>query len=968
MFTAAELQEVRLFLALLYPWDANHDLYKTVTWSFVGKDGGTAFANYAAQSMDDVIRLIETRAKRAGANVYVALSTQRLADTTVLSTDGFAKAIRKHDNLVSFKSMALDIDVGKPGAYATTDDAFNALDDFVAKAGLPVPTMEVLSGSGGLHVYWCFTEQVPRDNWLPLAKALRDTALAHGLKCDPQVTVNPSGILRVPNTWNHKKAPPAKVRLVREPGHTFPRYGYQQMLGILGVNMDNAHLRQGSAEAKRSKNFTDNLSESSPPVSIDDIAVNCATIDDMLSRGGAGDGEPLWNLGLYAAAFTTDPHDAAHRLSNGDSRYTKDGTEKKLLEKINARAANPSAGWPSCDSFSALHPACASCPLFAQKKTPFHHARRPQAPHQPQNFMPRTGDELMPQGYWRGKDNNHIFTTLFTKSAGYQTAEIINYPILDGALDSEGALVYRVAVGGIERWRDMTVSANIQPAQAAGALAKGHGLYINPKHYQPMRDFLVAWVAHLQTLKRSAQSNTSGWTRDGTGFVFDDKVYGPTGTDIVFRGRHADPNFVVQGELKPWQDALHLIYGNMPLETVVASAFASPLVELVGSSSLVLSIFSNLSGIGKTTAMQLAQAVWGDPRAGMSTLADTTNSMMKKIADLKSLPVYWDELRTKDQLEKVIDIVFQVTQGKGKARLNKDITQAEAPTFTTMFIVASNYGIGDTVYSQTESTEAGGLRLFEIDAIPIRSPMDNHAANQLMIPLQRNYGAAGAVYAEWIARNKATVVKTLKAVSQDLERRHKFLPKERFWRMTMETILVGAALANHCGLTRFDLARLNEFIDDMLKRQRGEMKQQEYATMAATQDVVSLLHEMVSDIRNKNLIITETIPYRQVGRPVPSNLVDTDLSRLGDVWMQKGHKDGRVRARVRPFNEWMRKRNLNPKTIIEALRKHYHITQSKQTVGSGVAGLDASAGRAECYDFTPLTSPAPNPGSDEPMQ
>ena len=117
--------------------------------------------------------------------------------------------------------------------------------------------------------------------------------------------------------------------------------------------------------------------------------------------------------------------------------------------------------------------------------------------------------------------------------------------------------------------------------------------------------------------------------------------------------------------------------------------------------------------------MMLAQAVWGDPRAGMSTLADTTNSMMKKIADLKSLPVYWDELRTKDQLEKVIDIVFQVTQGKGKARLNKDITQAEAPTFTTMFVVASNYGIADTVYSQTESTEAGGLRLFEIEAIAL---------------------------------------------------------------------------------------------------------------------------------------------------------------------------------------------------------------------------------------------------------
>ena len=40
---------------------------------------------------------------------------------------------------------------------------------------------------------------------------------------------------------------------------------------------------------------------------------------------------------------------------------------------------------------------------------------------------------------------------------------------------------------------------------------------------------------------------------------------------------------------------MQLVYGNMPLETVVASAFAAPLVELVGSSSLVLSCYSHLS-------------------------------------------------------------------------------------------------------------------------------------------------------------------------------------------------------------------------------------------------------------------------------------------------------------------------------------------------------------------------------------
>lgn len=972
MFTPQELQEIKLFAALLFPWtEAEQNLYKTVSWTFADKEGKPHLANYVAQSMPQLIDLIERRSTRSGANVYVALATQLLADTTVMSVDGYAKAIRRHDNLVSSKAIALDIDVGKKNAYATTQDAFDALDDFIAKVGLPEPTMIVLSGSGGLHVYWCFNDPIPMEQWKPLAAALRDAALNYGLKFDPQVTVNPVGILRVPNTYNHKTTPPTKVQLYREEGETFPRYGYQQMLGMLGAYTPTSHLRQGpGVNSERTKNFTEGVSESSPPVPIEDVAANCLVIADILDRGGDGDPEPLWNMALYAAAFTSDPFDAAHRLSNKDPRYVKDDTDKKLLEKINVRSTNPQAGWPKCEQFSALHPGCAVCPLFAYKKSPFHHARRAERP-QAQEFMPGVdNDELMPKGYWRNKEN-HICGTIYPPKAAPFPAVVLDYPILDGGIDgATGDLIYRARIGGIEVWRDLTVSANTQPASMAGAMAKGNGLYINPKNYNAARDFFVSWVSHLQTIKRSVGSHTFGWTGDGKGFVFDDKLYGPDKTDIVHRGKHADPSFKVVGELKPWQDAMQLVYGNMPLEATVATAFAAPLVELVGSSSLVVSVYSPLSGIGKTTAMMLAQSVWGHPRTGMSALQDTNNSVMKKIADLKSLPVYWDELKTKDQLDAIIDIVFQVTQGKAKARLTRDITQAETPSFTTMFVVASNLGIADSVYSQTESTEAGGLRVFEIMAQQFSRPVANHKANQLVIQLQTNYGQAGAAYAEWLARNKKLVMQVLDAVSDDMDRRHKFSPKERYWRMTMETILVGATLANHCGLTHFDIANLSRFLDDALAGQRSEMKQQEHSTMSTSLDIKGLLQEMISDLRgNGHLIITEIIPAVGAGKPPKIGLVYppflADLLRLGDVWAQLGQQDGRLRIRRRPFDAWFRDRRLNTKTIIDGLKQHYMVLNSKTTIGAGIDGLDATSriGQTACYDLIPLP---PSPGSDAP--
>jgi hypothetical protein len=977
MFSAEEAQEVRLFLALLFPWEDDQvNLYKTVSWTFTGKDGGTAFANYAAQSLDSMVRLIETRAKRTGANVYVALGTQRTARIDAqLSADGYPKAIRQHNNIVSFKSIWLDIDVGKPGAYATTQDAFAALDDFLKVVGLPAPTMEVYSGTGGLHVYWCTVDAIPHINWAPLAKALRDAALAHGLKFDPQVTVNPAGILRVPNTWNHKKTPPAKVRLYRDAAHTFPRYGYQQLVGALAVYINSVGIQppQGThANAQRAKNFTDNVGEGAPPVEIEDVAVNCAAIDDILTRHGNGDAEPLWNLALYAASFTSDPHSAAHELSNGDPRYTQQGTDKKLQEKIQARAANPDAGWPTCESFAALHPACATCPLFAQKKTPFHHARRqptvPPTGAVHSDFVAQSNDPLMPVGYWRNKDG-HVFTTLYDKAGNPYTADIINYPIHDAAIDTDesAALLYNATVGGITKWRAVDVSANMTPVAAASALSHNGGLYVKAKYHQATRDFLVAWVSHLQTARRRASQSGYGWTEDGKAFAFDDKLYHATRTETVFRGKNHEPSFTAAGKLKPWQDAMQLVYGNHPLETIVASAFAAPLIDLISPASLVLSIYSQMSGVGKSTAMMLAQAVWGNPRSGMSTLADTTNSMMKKIADLKSLPIYWDELRTKDQLEKVIDIVFQVTQGKAKARLNRDTTQADARAFTTMFVVASNSGVSETVYSQTESTEAGGLRVFEIEALAVSSSsITSYTANQLIIPLQSNYGVAGSLYAEWLARNKPAVVGMVKKVADDFDSYHQFTQKERFWSMTVTSLLAGAILANHIGLTQFDIPALRDYLDEMVKLQRGELKTNEYSTMAASVDVVALLQDMLHDIRGKHLIVTESIPYIRIGKPTPVNLVDTDLSRLGNIWCQLGDKDKRVRIRVRPFREWMHDHRLNPKQIIDALKKHYIVTQSKQTMGAGVAGLDAVTrlSRSECYDLTPFTSPAPSLDSD----
>lgn len=683
---------------------------------------------------------------------------------------------------------------------------------------------------------------------------------------------------------------------------------------------------------------------------------------DIINRGGNGDAEPLWNLALMLASFTEDPKDAAHRLSSGDPRYVPAHTDKKLNEKINARAANPNIGWPQCTSFSPLHPGCQTCAHFIEKKSPLSFARKPVPLQLPASNNP---DPLMPFGYYRDV-NNHVFTTVADdKNPGAsKVVDVLSRPILDGGIDeAAGTLIFRTRISGVEKWGSINVHANLQPTPAAQAMG-ATGVYVRPANYKYSRDFLVSWMSHLQDIKRTIAPATYGWTDDGKSFTFDQTIYSATGKDLVFRGSSHDPRFAAKGELKPWQDAMDLVYGNASLQTIVASAFAAPLIELIGSTSVVLSSYSAASGVGKTTAMMLAQSVWGDPRSGMSALIDTNNSVLKKVADLRNLPVYWDELRTTDQLEKVIELVFQVTQGKAKSRLNKDITQAAAPSFTTMFVVASNYGISDTVYSQTDGTEAGGLRVFEIEAEQIRgTPYADWEARALLKHTERNYGRAGALYAEFIARNRATIEQMLAQMSAALGAKHQLSSKERFWNMTMTALIIGAHLANAAKLTRFDTAAIEAFLDATLQRMRQTLKTEEDTTLSSPDAGSNLLADMMNALRGKHLLVTDRIHY-SVGKPTPVGAAETgDLTRLGDVWMQYGSLDGRVRVRAKPFKAWLRDNRYLPRQVLELLKADYIVTTNKSAIGVGVPLLDAlSKQRSKCYDFTPRVTPSSSGG------
>jgi hypothetical protein len=112
-----------------------------------------------------------------------------------------------------------DIDAGK----GNHDDVMTKLS--LVKEKLPAPEMVVQTGSGGAHLYWRLSEpyQCPdtdtRENLRSLIRRIAQLigTDGEGAHADPAVC-NPSRIMRLPGTWNHKHSPARRVRMVYRHG------------------------------------------------------------------------------------------------------------------------------------------------------------------------------------------------------------------------------------------------------------------------------------------------------------------------------------------------------------------------------------------------------------------------------------------------------------------------------------------------------------------------------------------------------------------------------------------------------------------------------------------------------------------------------------------------------------------------------------------------------------------------------
>lgn len=955
-------QNERAFIERVLPWPVGEEPgWVNIHWTTakIGPSGKPYWGGAAVKLSGDFVGQLAFRMKSDNVrDLYICMSRQAQQETKK-AADGreFQVAARSQADALALKSLYLDIDV-KEGAYATRDDAITALKALADKLALPTPTAIVASGSGGLHVYWSLETAITRDEWQPLADALAYAATQHGLLFDQQCTIDSARILRIPGTMNYKGSAPRPVELIHI-GTCHTLEALSAPLAPFIGKLPSRPTPAGNADSKvdvsaltprtpitGNDDLVDGVTTSLPDPTIDQVAVRCGFIKDALATGGAGHKNPEWMMAAYTSAFVQDGRDALTRMAGKHPSYTDEENDRIHQRMVDKRAGGK-FGWPNCAAIAgAGSAACPGCPLLVQGKSPFHFVETAPVPPPAANDTPAACP--LPTGYFRGEDGRIYTTRPAEPGAPPTTTMVFPYAINDAWLQEDPWVLHFTTV--VTHGRKKKVSLELARIATNDGFTKSFaelGMMLQEHLKRPTKEFIVAFVQKLQQTKDAVIISTPfGWAVNASGKIEGFTYAGKMWSDVDPRpAASADPEiakiYTPRGELTPWVTAAKLITGQRrpDLDAILAAAFAAPLVRFTGHSGAMMNAYSPESGIGKSSAMKVAQSVWGNPVLAMQGLDDTSGALFHKVGRLNVLPVFWDELKTEEQTKRFVVMSFTLTGGKEKSRLTSNITQRETGTWQTLLVSASNDSIIDAMVRATKSTTAGLYRCFEYPVRKVEKggpgQIEAGVAARRLGALNEHFGHAGLTYAQFLGANPKRVEREVAEMQDMLTREVDAGNDERFWLVVMATVLLGARYANELGLTDIDEAGLRQHMLNVLERMRDEVANSP-TDMSNQMSVSNILAQFMKATAARHTLVTNRMHIGK-GRPPTKDPIKVmcDVGRLDGIQVHIGKDNHRMRISSTFMSQWMHDNHYSRAAFMKALKEEYGCRETYAKLGAG---------------------------------
>jgi hypothetical protein len=238
------------------------------------------------------------------------------------------------------------------------------------------------------------------------------------------------------------------------------------------------------------------------------------------------------------------------------------------------------------------------------------------------------------------------------------------------------------------------------------------------------------------------------------------------------------------------------------------ASFASPLLYMTGLNGALYSLFSPMSGVGKTTVLSCATAVWGDPEYFTRRNSDTLNSLLNFAGVAHSIPVCVDEFSCA-KVEDFQQFVYELSGGKERARLTKEIKQRKGGQWEALFMASTNSALTSQL-PVGDNFEGISARLIEAQVFEYTTPQELAKVNGIM---RNNWGVLGHIWAQHMVENQERIAADVQKIFTTVQARRP--GSYRYYAAFISTVLVsmrevGKMLGMHMGIGK-------ETLEDFIK-------------------------------------------------------------------------------------------------------------------------------------------------------
>jgi hypothetical protein len=345
----------------------------------------------------------------------------------------------------------------------------------------------------------------------------------------------------------------------------------------------------------------------------------------------------------------------------------------------------------------------------------------------------------------------------------------------------------------------------------------------------------------------------------------------------------------------------------------------SPLVAFTDKSCLICALYSPYTGVGKTTVLRFAQALWGRPTAGgVSTAADSRAALGVRLSVMNSLPVFQDEYRVVKSEDQALADIFSLEAGVDRARCDTTGRIRPRGTWRNIIFYATNFSIAQRM-AESVHGEPGSARILQLRLSKITEEAPGWIDPTDMATIHSTYGWAGPTLGPVLAQTEPEVLRlalakmegTLRAraLSDPILRPHVQSGRLRF-------ALTAAAVGIYGGLMGRKVGLLPGWDQDLAWEGFKSALHDMAAVMGQidrTQSVSAVVCEAIAALRHRMLTRLEDASLAPI----------LPMSRHAQIAGEIDLRTQKATFLRSAFMEWVAKAGLRDSPAIENLCNNY---------------------------------------------